>query len=66
MQIFDPCMPTYTWAHTRAHDVAGGIGGTCNRSHVYIEAMEPRARSHPIHHTSIHLSIDIGPVHGFI
>ncbi len=66
MHTSDPCMPTYTGAHTRAHDVAGRIVGVTNRTHVHMDAMQPRARSPPIRHKSIHLSIDIGPVHGYM
>jgi hypothetical protein len=56
----------HTRAHTRTHDVARRILGTRNRTHVHIDAMQPRARSHPIRHKRIHLSIDIGPVYRYI
>ena len=63
MHILDPCMPIFTGGHTRTHDVARRIVGTRNRTHVHMDATQPRARSPPIHHESIHLSIDIGRVY---
>ncbi len=64
IHMSDPCMPyIYRRAHTHAHDVAGHIVGARNRTHIHMDAMQPRARSQPVHHTSIHLSIEIRPVY---
>ena len=59
-------MPIFTGGHTRTHDVARRIVGTRNRTRVHMDATQPRARSHPMHHKRIHLSIDIGPVYRYI
>ena len=56
----------YRPAYTRTHNVARRIVGTRNRTRVHMDATQPRARSHPIHHERIHLSIDIGPIYRYI
>ncbi len=62
MYLIRACLYIYSRAHTRTH-IAGRIVGTRSRTHMHMDAMQPRASSPPIHHQSIHLSIDIGPVY---
>ena len=48
---------------TRTHDVNGRIVSTRNRTNVYMQAMQPHARSHLHTSRSIYLSIEYtGPI----
>ena len=62
ISISDLCVPIYWRTYTHAQNVTGRIVGTRNRTHVYMEAMHPRAHSQPIRHRSIHHLLRVPPV----